>query len=185
MKNILFILTLCLFVAVTESCKKPPLPVFQETNTGTNDTTGNGGGGGEVKASPYVGTWDYSQIELTNGTLQLMGNDLGEFTGFGKDIKGELTISENPNVYSTNVEFTAEITVFGTARDVPVDKRTSTGTWTENAGEISLKDDSGKNVGIISSTSSKIVFTGNFTESIDIQFGTIDANSDVEFTVEK
>mgnify|MGYP000011730748 CR=1 FL=1 len=182
MKNILFIITLCLFVAVTESCKKPPLPVIQDTDT--NDSTGNGGGG-EVEVSPYVGSWDYTKIDLTNGTLQLMGNDLGEFTGSGKDIKGELTISENPNVYSTNVAFTAGITVFGTERDIEVEKRSSTGTWTENAGEISLKDDNGNQVGVISSTSSKIVFTGNFTESIDIQFGSIDANSDVEFTVEK
>ena len=149
-----------------------------------NDSSGNGGGG-EVEVSPYVGSWDYTKIDLTNGTLQLMGNDLGEFTGSGKDIKGELTISENPNVYSTNVAFTAGITVFGTERDIEVEKRSSTGTWTENAGEISLKDDNGNQVGVISSTSSKIVFTGNFTESIDIQFGSIDANSDVEFTVEK
>jgi len=184
MKNILFIIILCLFVAITESCKKPPLPIVQDTET--NDSTTNGGGsGGEVEPSPYAGTWDYTKIDLNNGTLSIMGNEIGEFTGFGKDIKGEIVISENPNVFTTELEFTAEVTVFGTARDLPVDKKTSNGTWTEKDGEISLIESNGTKIGVISSSSSKIVFTGNFTESIDAQFGSIQANSDVEFTIEK
>ncbi|MDA8886254.1 hypothetical protein N9I68_01605 [Bacteroidia bacterium] len=184
MKKYIVIVVLGLFTFGVQSCKKPPLPVLDEPT----DTSGGGSGGGveeEVKVSPYVGTWDYSKIDLKNGTLSLMGQDIGEFIGVGRDISGKVIITEKPNRYTTDLSFTAAVTVFGQEQELPVDKQTSSGTWTEANGEISLTDDGGQPIGILSSTSSKIVFTGNFTEAIDVQFGSIEANSDVEFTITK
>lgn len=180
MKKLVFILSFSILVIGTYSCRKPQVPII-EKGRGTGDTTG----GGEILPSAFVGSWEYTNIDLNNGTLKIMGQDLGEFTGKGKDIVGQVVISENPNTYTTELSFNADITVFGQVQEIPVERQTSSGTWTETNGEIALKDNSGKAIGVISSTSSKIVFTGNFTEQIDVQFGSIDANSDVEFTIEK
>jgi hypothetical protein len=94
-------------------------------------------------------------------------------------------ITEKPNKYTTSLAFTADIMVFGQEQSLPVDEQRSEGTWTEANGEITLIDESGKDIAILSSTSSKIVFTGEFTEQIDAQFGSIDATSDVVFTISK
>lgn len=181
MKKIVLLLTLSLFVIATQSCKKPPLPVIEDepTNTGTDST------GGEEIPSEYVGKWDYTQVDLNDGVLELMGNEIGTFEGKGSDLVGEVIISEKPNRYTTTLSFTADIQVFGQEQSLPVDKQTSSGTWTETDGEITLVDDSGKSIAILSSNSSKIVFTGKFTEEIAVQFGSIDATSDVVFTIEK
>ena len=47
-------------------------------------------------------------------------------------------------------------------------------------------DDNGNKIGILSSSPSKIVFTGNFNNEVPLtpQF-VLDANSDVEFTITK
>lgn len=184
MKKALLILSLSLFVIATQSCKKPPLPVVEEepTNTGGD---GSGGEEEEEKPSEYVGSWDYTKVDLTNGILEIMGNEIGTFEGSGSNLVGEVAITEKPNRYSTSLSFTANIQVFGQAQSLPVDKQTSSGTWTEANGEITLVDDSGQSIAILSSTSSKIVFTGKFTEEIAAPFGSIDATSDVVFTIEK
>ena len=80
------------------------------------------------------------------------------------------------------ISLTVRALFFNQQQSLPVDRKNSSGTWTEANGEITLKDDNGNDVGVISSTSSKIVFTGEFTEQIDAQFGSIDATSDVIFT---
>ena len=182
MKNTLLLLALGAILLINESCQKPPVPIIIQAGN-TTDTTG--GGGQEVEVSPYVGSWSYDKIELTNGVLEIMGNEIGAFEGAGSDITGEVLITENPNKYTTILSFTADISVFGQAQSLPVDKQTSGGTWTESNGEITLVDDSGKNIAVVSSTSSMIVFTGEFTETIDAQFGSIDATSDVVFTIAK
>ena len=188
MKNIFLIIAVTLFVFGSQSCKKPPLPIIDDT---TKDTTGTGGGtgGGEVKVSPYVGTWNYTKIDLKNGILNVMGNDVGTFTGKGTDIVGKVVITEKPNRYSTEVAFTANIdAVLGgqsQAQTAPVNKQTSAGTWVETNGKITLTDDGGKPIAVLSSTSSQIIFSGSFTTQIPVQFFTIDATSDVEFTITK
>ena len=188
MKNIFLIIAVTLFVFGSQSCKKPPLPIIDDT---TKDTTGTGGGtgGGEVKVSPYVGTWNYTKIDLKNGILNVMGNDVGTFTGKGTDIVGKVVINEKPNRYSTGVAFTANIdAVLGgqsQAQTAPVNKQTSAGTWVETNGKITLTDDGGKPIAVLSSTSSEIIFSGSFTTQIPVQFFTIDATSDVEFTINK
>jgi len=188
MKNIFLIIAVNLFIFGSQSCKKPPLPIIDDT---TKDTTGTGGGtgGGEVKVSPYVGTWNYTKIDLKNGILNVMGNDVGTFTGKGTDIVGKVVITEKPNRYSTEVAFTANIdAVLGgqsQAQTAPVNKQTSAGTWVETNGKITLTDDGGKPIAVLSSTSSEIIFSGSFTTQIPVQFFTIDATSDVEFTINK
>ncbi len=179
MKKILLLIALGTVLLVHESCKKPPVPEVKPVDT--TDTTG----GEEEEVSPYVGTWDYEKIELTNGVLEIMGNEIGDFEGTGSDIVGEVVIAEKPNTYTTSLSFTADIVVFGQTQSLPVDRQTSNGTWTEMDGEITLVDDSGKKIAVLSSSSSKIVFTGQFTETIDAQFGSIDATSDVVFTITK
>lgn len=180
MKKTLLFLALSTALLINEGCNKPPVPEVIPIQT-----TDSLGGGGQVEVSPYVGSWGYDKIELTNGVLEIMGNELGDFEGTGSDIIGEVVITENPNIYSTTLSFTADISVFGQAQSLPVDKQTSGGTWTESNGEITLVDDSGKDIAVVSSTSSLIVFTGVFTENIDAQFGSIDATSDVVFTISK
>jgi len=188
MKNIFLIIAVTLFIFGSQSCKKPPLPIIDDS---TKDTTGTGGGtgGGEVKVSPYVGTWNYTKIDLKNGILNVMDNDVGTFTGKGTDIVGKVVITEKPNRYSTEVAFTANIdAVLGgqsQAQTAPVNKQTSAGTWVETNGKITLTDDGGKPIAVLSSTSSEIIFSGSFTTQIPVQFFTIDATSDVEFTINK
>jgi hypothetical protein len=186
MKKLLIIGILGLFVMVSESCKKPQIPIKKDGK----ENKDNSGGKEEDKPSAYVGTWDYTKIILSNGTLGFMGQNLGTFDGVGTKIVGEVVITEEPNVYTTEVEFTAtvETTIGGQTQtqDIPVEKKTSSGTWTESNGNISLKDDNGNTVSIISSNSSKIEFEGNFSENIILGQGfEIDANSDVTFTIEK
>lgn len=186
MKKILVLVALGAFVFGTQSCKKPPLPIIEDTTDSTN--TG-GGTGGEVTVSPYVGTWEYTNIDLTNGVLSVMGNDVGSFTGKGTAIVGQVVITQKPNKYTTDVSFTANINADFNGQTqtqvVPIDKQTSSGSWTENNGSITLTDDNGQAIAILSSTSSKIVFSGNFATQIPVQFFTIDATSDVVFTIAK
>jgi len=193
MKKLVFVLSLSVVVG-TYSCRKPQVPVIEEdTNSGSGNGNGNGGGGegeGEELTSDYVGTWDYTNIDLKNGTLESMGQDFGTFTGEGTDLDGMVVITENPNIYTTEITFTADVDVdiFGQEQNqqIPVDKQTSSGTWTEDNGEITLTDDNGNKIGILSSSPSKIVFTGNFNNEVPLtpQF-VLDANSDVEFTIAK
>ena len=193
MKKLVFGLSLSVVVG-TYSCRKPQVPVIEEdTNSGSGNGNGNGGGGegeGEELTSDYVGTWDYTNIDLKNGTLESMGQDFGTFTGEGTDLDGMVVITENPNIYTTEITFTADVDVdiFGQEQNqqIPVDKQTSSGTWTEDNGEITLTDDNGNKIGILSSSPSKIVFTGNFNNEVPLtpQF-VLDANSDVEFTIAK
>lgn len=171
----LFVVTATLLSA----CLKPELP--QEKDTGGSD--------GQT-TSAYVGEWDYTSIVLTNGTLSAQGQNLGTFDGDGVDIVGKVVITQDPNIYTTTLEFTADIeaTVFGQTfpQQIPVEQRTSSGTWSEVNGNIKLVDDNGNDVEVISSSSSSIQFRGNFTESVTVggQFS-MDANSDVIFTIQK
>lgn len=190
MKNIIVLLSLSLFVLGVQSCKKPPLPVVQEDNTGGGGNGGGGGGGEEPEVNPYVGTWDYSRVDLKNGKLSYSGTEAGTFVGTGSNIVGKVIITEKPNRYTADLKFTANVTasVFGQTQEQSTDvpKQTSGGTWTESDGEISLTDDSGQEVAIISSSSSKIVYTGNFATKIPLTGGiNLDATSDVEFTITK
>ena len=72
MKKITVILFLGLLTPIIHSCKKPPLPIIEEVEN-PRDTTGNNNGGnnngGGVEVSPFVGDWDYTQIDLTNGGI--------------------------------------------------------------------------------------------------------------------
>ena len=176
---------------IVHSCKKPPLPIIEEGKN-TTDTTGNnvGGNGGSVEVSPFVGEWDYTKIDLTNGVLTFRGQEAGTFTGKGSNISGNVTFSENPNRYTTDLIFRADVVAEFVGQqqnfEIPVERVQTQGTWSENNGKISLVDDNGNNVQIISNTNSQIVFSGNFTEQIPInQSATLDANSDVVFTIEK
>lgn len=189
MKQLITILSVAFLLNVSTSCNKPPLPVLQnETDTTTNG--GGGGGGNEEKPSAFVGTWSYSKVEMQNGTLGFMGNAVGTFVGSGSDIVGQVVITEKPNKYTTSLAFTAniDVSVFGQQQQqsIPVDQTTSTGTWTESNGKITLTDDNGNKVDVISSNSSQIIFTGNFTQNIAAGPGlALEANSDVVFTIEK
>lgn len=190
MKGVLAIAALLFVVSVHTSCKDKEVTEPKEvvrydtiyiTDTiYTIDTVYL-----EPEKSKYEGTWNYTKIDLENGKLVLGGNTVGSFTGKGKDIKGTVIMSENPNLYTTSVEFTAEITVLGQTRDVPVDTRTSSGTWEEVNGELILTDDNGNNVDVISSSESQIVFKGDFKEEIVLPLGAVDAEATLEFTVEK
>ena len=74
MKKVLLLLSLSLFLIVTHSCKKPPLPVMEEEmNTGEGNGSGGGTGTGEVEVSEFVGKWDYTKVDLTNGILEIDG----------------------------------------------------------------------------------------------------------------
>lgn len=186
MKHLTIILFVAFLLNVSTSCNKPPLPVLQDET----DTTGAGGGGNEVKPSPFVGTWRYSKIEMQNGTLGFMGNEVGTFVGTGSNIVGEVVLTEKPNKYTTRLAFTAniDVSVFGQQQQqsLPVEETTSSGTWTEANGKISLTDDKGNQIDVISSNSSQIIFTGNFTQNIAAGPGfTLEANSDVVFTIVK
>jgi hypothetical protein len=185
MKQLFAILFVALLLNVSTSCNKPPLPIMQDET----DTTGNGGGN-EVKPSPFVGTWKYTKVELQNGTLGFMGNEVGTFVGNGSEIVGEVVLTENPNKYTTELTFTADInvSVFGQnqQQSIPVEKTTTSGTWTESNGKITLTDDNGTQIDVISSSSSQIIFTGNFTQNIAAGPGlALVANSDVVFTITK
>ena len=191
MRKLNVILLLSLLMPIVHSCKKPPLPIIEEGKN-TTDTTGNNGGGngGSVEVSPFVGEWDYTKIDLTNGVLTFRGQEAGTFTGKGSNISGNVTFSENPNRYTTDLIFRADVVAEFAGQqqnfEIPVERVQTQGTWSENNGKISLVDDNGNNVQIISNTNSQIVFSGNFTEQIPInQFATLDANSDVVFTIEK
>lgn len=172
-----------LVVVGSMACKKPPLPRPEADDTENTDTE-------EDQPSPYVGTWNYTEILLSNGQLSFMNNNVGTFTGSGSSIVGSVVLTENPNRYTTSLVFTADldVRVFGQTQQqsVPVDPQNSSGTWTENNGQISLTDENGAQLGVISSTSSRIVFTGNFNQRLDLgqQFA-IDANADVQFTIAK
>lgn len=187
MNNKALLIGFLLIFTISFGCKKPPLPVPDPTTDGS----GSGGGGGNTEEpSPYVGSWDYDEIVFTDGVLSFQGNNVGTFVGEGINIKGTFTVSEDPNVWESSVDFTASIdaTFFGQTQnqEAPIDKQLNSGTWTESNGEISLVDDVTGNVTVISSTSSKIIFTDNFTETITIGQGfEVDANSDVEFTLVK
>ena len=175
MKN-LKIATLLIF-GLLAACQRPELPRDKDT-------------GGESGPSPYVGEWTYSSIALSNGVLKLGEQNFGSFEGEGKDIVGKVVISENPNVYSTDIAFTAAIqmTVFGQTvpSEVPVEKRTSTGTWKEVNGKLELYDDNGNTVNVLSSSGSRIQFSGNFAEEVSIPAGfSLQATSDVVFTLVK
>ena len=73
-----------LLIPIIHSCKKPPLPIIEEVEN-PRDTTGNNNGGnnngGGVEVSPFVGDWDYTQIDLTTGVLSFRGQQAGTFSG--------------------------------------------------------------------------------------------------------
>jgi|TARA_B100001059_G_scaffold139517_1_gene139691 hypothetical protein len=194
MKKISIIFFLGFYIPIVQSCKKPPLPVIVE-NQNSSDTLGNSGGnsgnnGEDVEVSPFLGDWDYTKIDLTNGTLSFMAQEAGTFTGKGIDINGSVSFSENPNRYTTDLDFTADVAIVAGGQqqnqEIPVDRVQTQGTWTEDNGRISLVDDDGTKIQVVSNTNTQIVFSGNFTEKVEInQFITLDANSDVIFTIEK
>ncbi|MFY0644143.1 MAG: hypothetical protein JXR19_06730 [Bacteroidia bacterium] len=183
MKKLFVLIGLVGLIAIS-SCKKPPLPRPEDTENN------NGTGNNQDQPSAYVGTWDYTKIVMTNGTLGLQGQSFGTFVGTGKDIVGSVVVTENPNRFTAELEYTAALTltIFNQEqeRDMPVEKRTITGDWTESNGQISLNADDGSNITIVSSTSNKVVFKGTFEETIALgQQFSLDAVSDVEITIEK
>ena len=181
MKKLLILIGLAGFISL-HACKKPPVPKPKDFETKDGD--------GKDQESPYVGTWNYTKVVMSNGTLGLQGQSFGTFVGTGKDIKGSVTVTQNPNRFTAELEYTAALTltVFGQEqdRDMPVEKRTITGDWTESNGEISLIADDGSDITILSSSSSKVVFKGTFEETISLsQQFSLEAISDVEITIEK
>lgn len=188
MKKIYFVLLVALSVIAMQSCKKPPLPILEDPVNNTDG--GNGGTEEEEKPSLYVGSWEYTKIDFTEGVLAVMGNAVGTFTGSGKNIIGEVILTENPNRYTTSLKFTADIQAQfagqSQTQEAPVGQQNSAGTWEETAaGEIKLTDDNGRDLNIVSSSATKIVFTGDFATKIPAQFFEIDATSKVRFTLEK
>ncbi len=176
-KTVLNFTILAFLVAIIGAgCNKPEVPTNEEKDDNTEE---------ENKVSEYVGTWNYTSILLKNGQLLFMGNEVGTFTGEGKEIEGTIEMTENPNVYTTTVEFVAEISVFMNQQEIPVEPRTTSGTWEEVDGKLVLTQDDGTVINVLFSSPDEIVFEGNFTEQITIQLGTIDAKSDLEFTVAK
>ena len=181
MKKIFFIAFVTILTVGINGCKKPPLPIIEEEPA-------NGGDSNEP--SPFVGTWQYSNIDLSDGELKVMGNTVGSFEGKGSAINGKVVLTENPNEYTTELAFTADIiaTFFGQSQpqQIPVDKRTSSGTWTEENGTITLNDENGNEITVLSSSKSQIVFTGDFTEQLSLGGGfNVDALANVEFTIRK
>jgi hypothetical protein len=175
---------LSFFIVFSLACKKPPIPVKSDKEKdGKEDSTG-------TKTSPYVGTWSYDKIEMTNGQLLLQGQAFGTFDGTGKEIVGSIVVSENPNRFEAVLAYTAalNLTIFGQVQqsDFPVDERTLEGSWTESNGKINLIADDGTKITVVSSSSSQIVFQGTFNEQVPLgQQFSLDATSDVEFTVSK
>jgi hypothetical protein len=168
-------------VFVLSACLKPPVPQPKDdANNGNNN---------EELESVFPGTWTYHKIIMTNGTLKGAQQELGTFNGIGKDIKGSFEISEDPNTFTTTLEYTAAVnmTIFGQTQqtDMPVQERTVTGTWTESNGELSLKADDGSTVDVKSSSASQIVFSGTFLEQMTLGQFSVDAEADVEFTLVK
>ncbi len=179
MKSLSLILSLAVLISVA-SCKKPPIPIKEDIDNN----------GGSQKGSDYVGTWDYTKIVMSNGDLSVQGQSLGSFEGTGKDIKGSVIVTENPNRFTAELEYTAALTlsVFGQSipRDIPVEKRVISGDWTEVNGQIVLDPDDGSQIEVLSSSANRVVFSGVFTEKIALgqQFN-FDAVSDVAITIEK
>lgn len=171
---LLFILGL-----TVSACKKPPVPESNQDNTENEDN----------KPSPYIGSWSYSNIDMENGTLKTQGQSFGTFTGSGKDMVGSIEVSEDPNVFTAELEYTAalNITIFGQTQqsDFPVEKRTVTGTWEEVNGKLVLTADDNTPLNVISSSENEIIFTGEFSEQVSFGQFNLDALSDVEFTVIK
>ncbi len=161
------------------ACNKPSIPIPDD-----KEDSGNKG------PSIYVGTWEYTMIDMSNGTLSAQGQALGTFKGSGKDMIGTVVVTENPNRFVAELEYTAALTlsIFNQSlqQEVPVEKRIITGDWSEKNGEISLKADDGSDIEVISSTANKVVFKGEFTEKLAVgqQFN-FDAVSDVQVTIEK
>lgn len=185
MKNLLALISFALLLNIGTSCNKPPLPILTE-----EDGNNNGGGGTGTTVSPFVGTWNYTKVDLQNGTLGFMGSNVGTFVGTGSAIVGTVVLTEKPNKFTTQLSFTADIeaSVFGQvqAQSIPVDNTTSAGTWTESNGTISLKDDAGNVIEVISSNKNQIVFSSNFSQQVAVGQGlALDANSDVVFTIAK
>ena len=178
MKKIIIILIIPLVILATQSCNNPPLPADKKTDTPLED-----------EVNPYVGTWEYTNVEFANGVLEIMGNEVGSFTGEGSSLVGEVVLTEDPNRYTTSLSFTAEIDADFAGQQqeqsTPVPTQTSSGTWSQSNGQLTLIDDNGEMLEIISSTTSRIVFTGEFFTQIPAQFFTIDASSDLIFTIEK
>lgn len=183
MNSKISIVLFCLVIAFA-ACKKPPIP--QKKDIENQGETGNENN----EPSKYAGEWDYSKIEMTDGELSAQGQTLGSFEGIGKDIVGNVVVTENPNRFTAELEYTAALTlsIFGQSipRDMPVEKRVISGDWTEVNGQIVLDPDDGSEIEVLSSSANKVVFVGVFTEKIALgqQFN-FDAISDVEITIEK
>ena len=157
------------------ACNEPPVPSDDKKQ--------------EEQPSPYAGTWSYTKIELDNGTLMYGQTPFGTFSGVGENIIGTVEIKENPDSFTTEVQFTAKLDINvqqqNIQQQIPVDKTSSSGTWEEKNGEIVIKPSDGSTIEIISSTENKIVYKGNFDQQVTFGQFTLDANSDVTFTIEK
>ncbi|MBR9861394.1 hypothetical protein GYB22_11735 [bacterium] len=169
-----------LIVFASGACNKPPVP---RPDSEQKDSTPID------QPSVYLGSWEYTSIKLTNGSVLLSSNEVGTFTGTGSDIIGEVEITDDPQRYSTEVEFTADLNLVifqqSTQQSVPVPQNTSVGDWEEKNSKLVLMPDDESDIEIISSTEDKIVFKGNFNQKLTFGQFTFDANSDVEFTIEK
>ena len=175
MKFQALIVTLLLLAA----CAKPPVPI----------PDGNGNEQQQDDPAAYAGSWDYTKIIMENGSLGIQGQEFGTFEGVGKDIVGSVEVNADNMRFIAELEYTAELTldVFGQQipQDMPVAKRTIEGDWDVENGEISLSADDGSDIRIISSTPNKVIFTGEFSETVGFGQFNFDAVSDVEITIEK
>jgi len=140
--------------------------------------------------SAYTGSWKYKAIDITNGKLSIQGQDFGTFDGFGKEIFGFFTITENPNKFRSDISYTAvlNLNLFNQTQttDFPIDKRTMGGTWTESNDVITFTLNDGSSMKVESSSTEQIVFTGQFMEKIALgQQFTFDADADITYTLER
>ena len=167
-----FILSLVLLTA----CYKPPVPQPDPDN---NSNTGS---------SVYPGEWSYSTIEMENGTLTTAQQQLGTFTGTGKDIKGNFSIKAD-HTFKAVLSYTAavEANVFGQTvpQEIPVEERTIEGSWSESAGKISFSPNDGTKTTVFSSSATQIVFGGNFEQQMTMGQFSVDATADVQITIVK
>lgn len=177
MRALLSIFSLSVLLA---SCLMPPVPTPKD-----NDNNG----GNQNQPSIYAGEWTYTNVAFDNGSLESQGQAFGTFTGEGLELKGGLTITENPNRFTSTLAYTAQITftIFGFQQSIPIpmEETKIEGSWTEQNGKIVFNADDGTEMPVVISNASTIQFTGAFEELINVgQFG-LSATADLTYTLEK
>jgi hypothetical protein len=175
MNRVTSVLGISLFL-ILAACNKPPVPENK------NDDK-------EAEPSPYAGSWAYTDITMSNGTLMFGSSQVGTFTGTGQNISGSFEIREKPDSFQSEVSFTAVLQVNinqqNLQQNMEIPKNSLKGTWSVQNDKISFHPSDGSQIEVISSTENKIVMKGNFTQEVQVGQYTLDAKSDVQFTIEK